>query len=100
MAADTVTPETPAVEALTNGNGTSNGNGHASNGQASFLTKVDQPIESAGEQLGFAAAAVPVEVMEASNTTNLFDICPECGTASFAYEEGCKKCYGCGYSEC
>ncbi|MEK7605043.1 MAG: adenosylcobalamin-dependent ribonucleoside-diphosphate reductase [Patescibacteria group bacterium] len=100
VAADTVTPETPAVEALTNGNGTSNGNGHASNGQASFLTKVDQPIESAGEQLGFAAAAVPVEVMEASNTTNLFDICPECGTASFAYEEGCKKCYGCGYSEC
>ncbi len=32
--------------------------------------------------------------------TNLFDICPECGSGSFAYEEGCKKCYGCGYSEC
>jgi ribonucleoside-diphosphate reductase alpha chain len=30
----------------------------------------------------------------------MFDICPECGTASFAYEEGCKKCYSCGYSEC
>jgi ribonucleoside-diphosphate reductase alpha chain len=29
-----------------------------------------------------------------------FDICPECGVASFAYEEGCKKCYSCGYSEC
>lgn len=30
----------------------------------------------------------------------LFDICPECGEASFAHEEGCKKCYSCGYSEC
>jgi len=30
----------------------------------------------------------------------LFDICPTCGEASLAHEEGCKKCYGCGYSEC
>lgn len=28
------------------------------------------------------------------------DICPKCGEASLAFEEGCKKCYGCGYSEC
>ncbi len=33
-------------------------------------------------------------------STNLFDICPECGVSSFAFEEGCKKCYSCGYSEC
>lgn len=32
--------------------------------------------------------------------TGLFDICPECGSGSLAYEEGCRKCYGCGYSEC
>ena len=32
--------------------------------------------------------------------TSLYDLCPECGAASFAYEEGCKKCYACGYSEC
>lgn len=29
-----------------------------------------------------------------------FDICPECGAAGMVYEEGCKKCYGCGYSAC
>lgn len=29
-----------------------------------------------------------------------FDICPSCGEASLAHEEGCKKCYSCGYSEC
>lgn len=33
-------------------------------------------------------------------STGLYDICPECGGASLAYEEGCKKCYSCGYSEC
>jgi ribonucleoside-diphosphate reductase alpha chain len=29
-----------------------------------------------------------------------FDICPTCGEVSLVHEEGCKKCYGCGYSEC
>ncbi len=32
--------------------------------------------------------------------TGLFDICPDCGSGSLAYEEGCRKCYSCGYSEC
>lgn len=39
-------------------------------------------------------------VMASASSTSLFDICPECGSGSFAYEEGCKKCYACGYSEC
>lgn len=28
------------------------------------------------------------------------DLCPECGDASFVFEEGCKKCHSCGYSMC
>ncbi len=28
------------------------------------------------------------------------DICPECGEASLVNEEGCKKCYSCGFSQC
>ncbi len=28
------------------------------------------------------------------------DICPECGQASVINEEGCRKCYSCGFSEC
>ncbi|MDQ7029297.1 MAG: hypothetical protein Q9O62_05685 [Ardenticatenia bacterium] len=28
------------------------------------------------------------------------DLCPECGHASLVSEEGCRKCYSCGYSEC
>jgi len=28
------------------------------------------------------------------------DLCPECGVAAVVNEEGCRKCYSCGYSEC
>jgi len=28
------------------------------------------------------------------------DLCPECGEAALVFEEGCMKCYSCGYTEC
>lgn len=28
------------------------------------------------------------------------DLCPECGQATFVLQEGCRKCYSCGFSEC
>jgi len=28
------------------------------------------------------------------------DLCPDCGAASMVNEEGCRKCYSCGFSEC
>ncbi|MDP2735110.1 MAG: ribonucleoside-diphosphate reductase, adenosylcobalamin-dependent, partial [bacterium] len=28
------------------------------------------------------------------------DLCPTCGQATLVNEEGCRKCYSCGYSEC
>ncbi len=28
------------------------------------------------------------------------DLCPECGQAAVINEEGCRKCYACGFSEC
>ena len=28
------------------------------------------------------------------------DLCPDCGEAALVNEEGCRKCYACGYSEC
>jgi ribonucleoside-diphosphate reductase alpha chain len=93
-----IAADTAPEEEVSNGQaeaGVTNGNGHATTSQATFLTKVDE--EAQGEQLGFAAASVPAGSLP---STNLYDICPECGAASFAYEEGCKKCYGCGYSEC
>lgn len=28
------------------------------------------------------------------------NLCPECGNFTLAYEEGCRKCYSCGFTEC
>lgn len=28
------------------------------------------------------------------------DLCPECGNATFILQEGCQKCFSCGYSKC
>lgn len=35
-----------------------------------------------------------------SEKMKIGDICPECGEAAVINEEGCRKCYACGYSEC
>ncbi len=44
-----------------------------------------------------ASEASPLALSRLSVTGNL---CPECGCNTMVFEEGCKKCYSCGYSEC
>ncbi|MBI2617701.1 hypothetical protein HYW55_06210 [Candidatus Gottesmanbacteria bacterium] len=45
--------------------------------------------------------SVPVLTQQSLPVTKIdYDLCPSCGEAALAYEEGCKKCYSCGYSEC
>ena len=39
------------------------------------------------------------EVGDAPNRP-IGELCPECGQATLVNEEGCRKCYSCGYSEC
>lgn len=41
-----------------------------------------------------------VPLWEADKTGKTTDICPECGSASLRYIEGCQKCELCGYSKC
>jgi ribonucleoside-diphosphate reductase alpha chain len=36
----------------------------------------------------------------AQYTLKIGDLCPECGEAAVVNEEGCRKCYACGFSEC
>ena len=43
---------------------------------------------------------VQQSLLQPQISSSNFDICPSCGEATFAHEEGCKKCYGCGFSEC
>ncbi len=35
-----------------------------------------------------------------SSMMKIGDLCPECGEAAVVNEEGCRKCYACGFSEC
>jgi len=60
----------PVLEEKTNGNGS----GH----------KIEEEVEQA-----VAPAAMKIG-----------DLCPECGEAAVVNEEGCRKCYACGFSEC
>ncbi len=39
---------------------------------------------------------LPMQVVKSTE----YDICPSCGEATLAHEEGCSKCYSCGHSEC
>ena len=59
----------------TNGNDASYTNG----------TRTDAPISG------------PLSLSHLSVTGNL---CPQCGCNTMVYEEGCRKCYSCGHSEC
>lgn len=47
--------------------------------------------------------ALPLTGLESSSDGNprpIGELCPECGEATLVNEEGCRKCYSCGYSEC
>ncbi len=46
------------------------------------------------------AVTQPSLIQVQPTSSSSFDLCPGCGEATLAHEEGCKKCYGCGYSEC
>ncbi len=46
------------------------------------------------------AAAAQAAPSPAQIPLTIGDLCPECGEAALVNEEGCKKCYSCGYSQC
>ncbi|HUH98159.1 MAG TPA: adenosylcobalamin-dependent ribonucleoside-diphosphate reductase [Anaerolineales bacterium] len=53
------------------------------NGNGGAMTSVPEPVDD----------GVPAAI-------KIGDLCPECGEAAVVNEEGCRKCYACGYSEC
>jgi len=75
---------------LINGNGLTNGNGH-----------LPQITEEKPEVVKIQQLTINEKETSGMDTsTGLYDLCPECGGGSLAYEEGCRKCYACGYSGC
>ncbi len=68
----------PVLEEKSNGNG--NGSGH----------KIEEEV----------ASSLQVELAAVPSAMKIGDLCPECGEAAVVNEEGCRKCYACGFSEC
>ncbi len=77
-------------------------------GQA--IERYVQEKEGVQEDLPLAVSATTTQgaiQLEVSNSSlsyggETFDMgtCPDCGAGHLTYEEGCKKCHICGYSEC
>lgn len=53
----------------------------------------DRPDDKTGH-------AIEAEAETLGKPVRTGDLCPECGEAAVVNEEGCRKCYSCGYSEC
>lgn len=52
-------------------------------------------LDSVATQVG-----VPTQAPMPKGALKIGELCPECGQASVVNEEGCRKCYSCGRSEC
>jgi len=60
---------------------------------------VEEPVEKPEDQ----TPTLPLSGLETAEEIELHPIgqlCTECGQATLVNEEGCRKCYSCGYSEC
>jgi ribonucleoside-diphosphate reductase alpha chain len=62
----------------------------------------DAVAQVLAEHIGLAEPGVE-EIRAARGASRIHgahDLCPDCGHHTLVYEEGCQKCYSCGYSEC
>ena len=62
--------------------------------------QVEMAIDATAPARAEAAAAMAARSQYVDETATALGACPACGASQLAYEEGCKKCYVCGYSEC
>ncbi len=69
------------------------------NGHAKDATAIEQMQTKSEPQLT-SAIVQPTLISTPVPNNGLLDICPSCGEAMLAHEEGCSKCYGCGYAAC
>lgn len=61
------------------------------NGNNDFNSDLGTNLDSNNDSYGRAPS---------NSVTGNIDMCPDCGNYSFIKEEGCAKCYVCGYSVC
>ena len=69
----------------------------------SYLYARNTEYNTNGENWKNISPTLPLSGLEQELTVHhqpAAELCPECGQASLVNEEGCRKCYSCGYSEC
>lgn len=71
-------------------------NGHGS----APLTTSTNGHEEAPDPASFQRAVAQEPFVPQGERVVTIDLCPSCGEGSLVFEETCKKCYSCGYSEC
>ena len=52
------------------------------------------------ERLAVDPPEAPHPAASSQLSLKIGDLCPECGEAALVNEEGCRKCYACGFSQC
>ncbi len=62
--------------------------------------QVEMEIDATAPARAEAAAVMAARSGYVDETATALGACPACGASQLAYEEGCKKCYVCGFSEC
>jgi ribonucleoside-diphosphate reductase alpha chain len=67
---------------------------------AEYLADSDASAEADPASAQVAFQAVPAAPSSNQMALKIGDICPECGEATLVNEEGCRKCYSCGFSQC
>jgi len=74
-------------------------NWHAQQGLSNVPRPITRHDHGNGHSNGGAERTSPA--FRVPTVRVLGNMCPQCGSsAAFVLEEGCKKCHGCGYSEC
>lgn len=58
-----------------------------------------KPVETNGHGSATLTTSA-TQPMVAQKRMVTVDLCPKCGEGSLVFEESCKKCYACGFSEC
>ena len=69
--------------------------GRALSDYLSLETESLEPMPEDNGDNGHAEAPAPGQM-----ALKIGDLCPSCGEAAMVNEEGCRKCYACGHSEC
>lgn len=69
-------------------------------GQQRVMSLPDAVAQVIAEHIGIGATSLLPGLPDMDESSLRGDLCPECGQATFVFEESCKKCYGCGYAEC